>query len=141
MEKIIEINFYHYIDFENMHTVEMEIINHKDKMTTWKIYKAKTREKVVAIAKAQETRIMNKAMKAYKPETIPEKLTKETKQYIKSGDILKFNDREQYLITLVLEDKRGHITVTMQDLQTKQYIYLYPISKLYGSEIIRKEEN
>ena len=60
MQKDIEINFYHYIDFDNMHVIEMEIINHKNNTTYWKLYKSNTRKKVVAIAKAQETRILNR---------------------------------------------------------------------------------
>ena len=67
------------------------------------------------------------------------KLDKNTKKYIKAGDILKFSDSEQYLVTLAIEDNRSRINVTIQDMKTKQYIYMYPIYKLYGSEIIKEE--
>lgn len=67
------------------------------------------------------------------------KLDKNTKKYIKAGDILKFSDSEQYIVTLAIEDNRSRLNVTIQDMKTKQYIYMYPVYKLYGSEIIKGE--
>lgn len=60
MQKDIEINFDYNFSLDGKYIVEMEIINHKDNTAYRKVYKANTRKKVIAIAKAQETRILNK---------------------------------------------------------------------------------
>jgi len=65
MKKDIEFNYYHYIDFDGMYIIEVEIVNHKNNQVTWKLYKATTRGKVVAIAKAQETKLLNRFYRVY----------------------------------------------------------------------------
>lgn len=66
MNKVITCNWYHYIDFDGFHTIEMEFINNVTGAVRWKMYKAETRKKVQAKAKREETRIVNKAMRIYK---------------------------------------------------------------------------
>ena len=68
MKKDIEFNYYHYIDFDEMYIIEVEIVNHKNNQVAWKLYKATTQKKVVAIAKAQETKLLNRFFRIYNDE-------------------------------------------------------------------------
>ena len=65
MKKDIEFNYYHYIDFDGMCVIEVEIVNHKNNQIAWKLYKETTRKKVVAIAKAQETKLLKRFYNVY----------------------------------------------------------------------------
>lgn len=65
MKKDIEFNYYYYVDFDGMYIIEVEIVNHKNNQVAWKLYKSTTREKVVAIAKTQETKLLNRFYKIY----------------------------------------------------------------------------
>ena len=65
MEKVIDMEFYRYLDFENFWRVEIFTRNLKTGAEEHKLYKNRDKQKVTAIAKAYETRIMNKASRIY----------------------------------------------------------------------------
>ena len=70
------------------------------------------------------------------------KLNKDTKWYVKQGDRLRFSETEEYVVTDVYEyTNRRAVSFTIQDVRTKQTIYCYPSSNLYGAEIIQIEQN
>jgi len=65
------------------------------------------------------------------------KLTKDNKHSVTVGDILKFSEKESYMIRTVVPYNNG-ICFSLQDTKTKQVIYCYPSSKCYGTEIIKQ---
>lgn len=67
------------------------------------------------------------------------KLNKENKYQVKTGDIIKFYDNEQYYVLSVLHNGRS-VNYTLQDINTKQIIYSFPSSKCYGAIWISTKE-
>ena len=65
MEKILSIEFYRYLDCENLWCIEMFIHNLKTGAESHRIYKNRDKKKVTAIARAAETKIMNRAHRIY----------------------------------------------------------------------------
>ena len=68
------------------------------------------------------------------------KLNKNTKRLVNVGDVLKFGENESYMVRTVYEYQRGGLSFTLEDVRTKQHIYLYPSSKCYGAEIIKAQD-
>ena len=66
MEKVITCKWYHYIDFDGKHTIELEFINNLTGAVVWKKYTAATRKAVNAKAQREETRVINRAARIYK---------------------------------------------------------------------------
>ena len=64
MNKIAAVNYYHYTR-DGLHYIELEMINYKNGVTTWKRYSNKSKQKVYAIAKTQETKFYNRLNKIY----------------------------------------------------------------------------
>ena len=72
------------------------------------------------------------------------KLNRETKSELKSGDILRFSDKESYEVMSVFRntDRYGNarsISITVRCESDGRYIYYTPASGFYGAEIIEKE--
>lgn len=66
MENIATTKWYYYIDMNTgKPTIEIEYINKLTGVTVWKLYQAATKEKVKAIAKAQETKFFNRVNRVY----------------------------------------------------------------------------
>lgn len=76
------------------------------------------------------------------------KLNRFTKHEVKVGDILRlypYNEDGKYIVTNVIKGTNrygdaGSVSFTIQSMKTKQTIYAYPSSQLYGAEIIPAEE-
>lgn len=66
MEKAITCNWYHYIDFDGKHAIELEFVNNFTGAVAWKRYTAATRKAVNAKAQREETRVFNRAARIYK---------------------------------------------------------------------------
>ena len=66
MEKAITCKWYHYIDFDGKHAIELEFINNLTGAVAWKRYTATTRKAVNAKAQREETRVFNRAARIYK---------------------------------------------------------------------------
>ena len=72
------------------------------------------------------------------------KLNRETKSELKSGDILRFSDKESYEVTSVFcnTDRYGNarsVSITVRCESDGRHIYYTPASGFYGAEIIEKE--
>lgn len=68
------------------------------------------------------------------------KLTRETKYSVTEGDKLTFENGDKYTVMTVIKGQRGAVCFTIQDENTKQVIYSYPSSRLYGAEIEKQED-
>lgn len=66
MKKELTINWYHYINFDGNHVVELEIINQITGAIEWKLYTGKNRKDVTAKAKRIETIEVNRFNRIYK---------------------------------------------------------------------------
>ena len=67
------------------------------------------------------------------------KLDKESKQLLTVGCILS-NARtsEKYIVTTLLENKRGNMLITVQDMKTR--LYLVRVSMFYGFTLEKPEK-
>ena len=65
-------------------------------------------------------------------------LNKDTKHYLEIGDVLRFSDGSEYLVTNLWKGQyRNSLSVTIQCLKDRRTIYGEPSSELYGAEIIK----
>lgn len=66
------------------------------------------------------------------------KLNKNTKHDVKAGDILRFDNGDEYTVTNVITAYRyaNAVSFTIRDSKDGRTIYAYPSSKLYGAEIV-----
>lgn len=66
------------------------------------------------------------------------KLNKDTRHTVEIGDVLRFSDKEAYVVTEVMSGANGRtFYFTLADIRTKQHIYGMKSSALYGAEIIK----
>lgn len=65
------------------------------------------------------------------------KLTKETRNTIREGMVIRFGNGDQYTITGVVRYRNGGIILALTD-ERGRTIYGYPASKCYGAEIIER---
>ena len=65
MKQTATVNQYYYRDLNTgAHTVELELINHDTGAVQWKLYRADSKQKVLAIAKRQTTKYLKSAHSA-----------------------------------------------------------------------------
>ena len=66
------------------------------------------------------------------------KLNKDTSHTVEIGDVLRFSDKEAYMITNAWSGSNGRcVYLTLSDIRTKQNLYGMRCSELYGAEIIK----
>ena len=63
------------------------------------------------------------------------KLTKDTKNAIKAGYMLRFKYGDAYEVETVIEYRNGGIAYTLVD-QSGRRLYAFPASQCYGAEIV-----
>lgn len=66
------------------------------------------------------------------------KLDRTTKGTVQVGDLLRFREGDEYIVTNILPCGNTGLLFTIQSTRTKQTIYGYPSSQLYGAEIIKE---
>lgn len=65
------------------------------------------------------------------------KLNKNTKHDVKAGDILRFDNGDEYTVKTIIEGAyRNALSFTIRDNRDGRTIYAYPSSELYGAEIV-----
>lgn len=63
-------------------------------------------------------------------------LNRLTKHDVRPGDVLRFQTGgDSYVVLRVIPSVRGGVSFTIQDMETRQVIYAYPSSQLYGAVI------
>ena len=64
-------------------------------------------------------------------------LNKDTKHEVKAGDILRFENGDEYTVRTVINGAYYNaVSYTISDNKDGRTIYAYPSSKLYGAEIV-----
>lgn len=66
MERRISCNWYSYLSFDGLYTIELEFINNVTGATLWKIYTGKTYKEAKAKAQSFETRVFNRDSRIHK---------------------------------------------------------------------------
>lgn len=69
------------------------------------------------------------------------KLDKNTKWNVQVGDYIRFKHGDMYKVITVLITCGKAVNYTLQDVEDKRYIYLYPSSKCYGAEILKANKD